>query len=73
MSDPTIIARSVEKTNLWLDELANELGTHDRKAHVTRRTEQSGRRRLPLRSTYLDRTRNPSGCQACGLRVGFRS
>lgn len=37
MSDPTIIARSVEKTNLWLDELANELGTHDRKAHVTQK------------------------------------
>ncbi len=31
MSEPSIVARSVEKTNLWLDELAAELGTADRK------------------------------------------
>lgn len=32
MTEPSIIARSVEKTNVWLDELAAELGTDDRKA-----------------------------------------
>jgi uncharacterized protein (DUF2267 family) len=32
MSEPSIVARSVEKTNVWLDELAAELGTDDRKA-----------------------------------------
>lgn len=32
MSEPSIVARSVEKTNVWLDELAAELGTADRKA-----------------------------------------
>jgi uncharacterized protein (DUF2267 family) len=32
MSEPSIVARSVEKTNVWLDELAAELGTADRKS-----------------------------------------
>jgi uncharacterized protein (DUF2267 family) len=38
MSDVDLIDRSVEKTNLWLNELAEELGGHDRKAayHVLR-------------------------------------
>ncbi len=31
MSHPSIIARSAEKANLWLEELAAELGTDDRK------------------------------------------
>jgi uncharacterized protein (DUF2267 family) len=30
MKDPDIIARSVEKTHVWLNELAEELGTKDR-------------------------------------------
>lgn len=30
MTDPDIIARSVEKTHVWLNELAEELGTEDR-------------------------------------------
>jgi uncharacterized protein (DUF2267 family) len=30
MSDPDIIARTVEKTHVWLNELAEELGTEDR-------------------------------------------
>ena len=29
-SDPTIIERSVEKTHLWLNEVAEELGSEDR-------------------------------------------
>ncbi len=32
MTEPTIIERSVEKTNVWLNELAEELGTDDRAA-----------------------------------------
>ena len=31
MNEPSIVARSVEKTNLWLDELAADLGESDRK------------------------------------------
>jgi uncharacterized protein (DUF2267 family) len=30
MKDPDVIARSVEKTHVWLNELAEELGTGDR-------------------------------------------
>jgi uncharacterized protein (DUF2267 family) len=30
MNEPSIIARSVEKTNIWLEELAGELGTSAR-------------------------------------------
>ena len=30
MKDPDIIARNVEKTHVWLNELAEELGTEDR-------------------------------------------
>jgi uncharacterized protein (DUF2267 family) len=30
MKDPDIIVRNIEKTHVWLDELAEELGTDDR-------------------------------------------
>jgi hypothetical protein len=30
MKEPDIIARNVEKTHVWLNELGEELGTEDR-------------------------------------------
>jgi uncharacterized protein (DUF2267 family) len=50
MSEPAVVARSVEKTNIWLDEVAAELGTADRKAayQVLRAFLHALRDRLPI-------------------------
>ena len=53
MSDPTVIQKSVEQTNVWLDELAGELGTEDRREayRVLRAYLHAVRDRLPIDET----------------------